>query len=75
MRTAAPAVREPTGDAGFTLVEVLVSLLLIGLVAAFGIRFQLSALAGTRYQANRELAYSLASTALEEASALGGPSL
>ncbi len=62
----------PRRDDGFTLLELLLSVGLIGLVGAFAIAFHTSSLSVTRQQANREVAAQLASEALDRARATGG---
>jgi prepilin-type N-terminal cleavage/methylation domain-containing protein len=71
----APRAGRGPADDGFTLIEVLVSLGLIGLVGAFAIRLQVSSLSVTREHANREIAAELASEALDTASVTGGSAL
>jgi prepilin-type N-terminal cleavage/methylation domain-containing protein len=65
---------EPTrqsSDAGFTLIEMLVALSLIGTVASFAVGFHVSSLSAIRSQAHRQVAAQLVSDALDAARADG----
>jgi prepilin-type N-terminal cleavage/methylation domain-containing protein len=70
-RSSPPA----SADDGFTLLEMIVAVALIGMVGAFAIRFQVSSLSVTREQADREVAAQLASEALDSDRAIGGSAL
>jgi prepilin-type N-terminal cleavage/methylation domain-containing protein len=66
---------ETATDDGFTLVETLVALGLVGLVAAFTCSFLLSSWSTMHGQSDREVAAQLASAALDSARAGGGAAL
>ncbi|GAA2525666.1 type II secretion system protein [Pilimelia columellifera] len=68
----AAAVR---GDDGFTLVEMLASLGLIGVVMAASSSFLVSAMSTTHRQAGRQQAAQLATDLYEQAQAMGGAAL
>ncbi|GGK08059.1 hypothetical protein GCM10010123_42530 [Pilimelia anulata] len=70
-----PRPARPAGDHGFTLVELLVSLALIGTVATATLSLAVSSQATTGSQADRQHAAQLATRMTDEAAAAGGAAL
>jgi len=63
--------RTPADDAGFTLVELLVSLTIVGVVLSATMGFLVKAQATTRHATNRETASTVATAAIDLAQRLG----
>jgi prepilin-type N-terminal cleavage/methylation domain-containing protein len=62
-------------DDGFTLLETIISLAIVGIVAASGTLFQTSSLQLARIAANRQVAVQMVTRALDVARAAGGAAL
>jgi prepilin-type N-terminal cleavage/methylation domain-containing protein len=68
-------VRPGADDAGFTLLEVLVSMGVVVVVSAFALLFHVSSMSTVRGESNRQVAAQLVAEALDEAQATGGAAL
>jgi prepilin-type N-terminal cleavage/methylation domain-containing protein len=73
--TVARSTAVSAADGGFTLIEAVVALALIGLVTAWATSFHISSLRVTREQANRQVAAQMSSRALDTARKTGGAAL
>jgi prepilin-type N-terminal cleavage/methylation domain-containing protein len=61
-----------SGDAGFTLVELMVSLFIVSLVGMFATTMQISSSRATRTESNRQVAAQLVTRELDAVRGLGG---